>query len=86
MLEAALSAGYACLLIADHGNAGFVRNANGSPNTAHTTNFVPCILTDTDYQGTLADGKLGDIAPTVLALMGLPQPADMAGESLLRPA
>ena len=86
VVEAGLSAGYACLLIADHGNAEFMRNDDGSPNTAHTTNFLPCILADTDYQGTLADGKLGDIAPTVLALMGLPQPADMTGESLLRPA
>ncbi|MBC8083887.1 MAG: hypothetical protein H7Z21_11810, partial [Hymenobacter sp.] len=51
----------------------------------HTTNLVPCILVDNDYPGTLTDGKLGDIAPTVLALMGLPQPADMTGVSLLQP-
>jgi 2,3-bisphosphoglycerate-independent phosphoglycerate mutase len=86
VVEAALSAGYACIIIADHGNAEFMRNADGSPNTAHTTNLVPCILADTDYKGTLTDGKLGDIAPTVLALMGVPQPADMTGVSLLRPA
>ncbi|MGI4834267.1 MAG: 2,3-bisphosphoglycerate-independent phosphoglycerate mutase [Janthinobacterium lividum] len=86
VVEAALGAGYAAIVIADHGNAEFMRNADGSPNTAHTTNLVPCILADADYRGTLANGKLGDIAPTVLALMGLPQPAEMTGQSLLRPA
>ncbi len=84
VVEAALAAEYAVLVIADHGNAEFMRNADGSPNTAHTTNLVPCILADADYHGTLANGKLADIAPTVLALMGLPQPAEMTGQSLLR--
>ena len=63
-----------------------MRNEDGSPNTAHTTNLVPCILADNDYRGTLASGKLGDIAPTVLQLMGVPQPVEMTGVSLLRPA
>ncbi len=84
VVEAALAAGYASIIIADHGNAEFMRNANGSPNTAHTTNLVPCILVDNDYVGTLADGKLGDLAPTILELMGLPQPVEMTGLSLLR--
>lgn len=84
VVEAALAAGYASIIIADHGNAEFMRNADGSPNTAHTTNLVPCILADNDYVGTLADGKLGDLAPTILELMGLPQPAEMTGQSLLR--
>ncbi len=86
VVEAALAAGYATIVIADHGNAEYMRNADGSPNTAHTTNLVPCILADNTYQGTLASGKLGDIAPTVLQLMGVPQPAEMTGLSLLRPA
>ena len=86
VVEAALAAGYATIVIADHGNAEFMRNADGSPNTAHTTNLVPCILASHDYRGTLADGKLGDIAPTILALMGVPQPPDMTGQSLLRPS
>jgi 2,3-bisphosphoglycerate-independent phosphoglycerate mutase len=85
VVETALAAGYATIVIADHGNAEFMRNADGSPNTAHTTNLVPCILADTNYHGTLASGKLGDIAPTILALMGVAQPADMTGQSLLRP-
>ena len=85
VVETALASNYACIIIADHGNAEYMVNPDGSPNTAHTTNLVPCILADLDYHGTLADGKLGDIAPTVLALMGLPQPADMSGQSLLQP-
>jgi 2,3-bisphosphoglycerate-independent phosphoglycerate mutase len=85
VIEAALAAGYATIVIADHGNAEFMRNADGSPNTAHTTNLVPCILVDPTYQGALANGKLGDIAPTILALMGVPQPTEMTGQSLLRP-
>ena len=86
VVEAALATGYASIIIADHGNAEFMRNADGSPNTAHTTNLVPCILADNDYHGSLAEGKLGDLAPTILALMGLPQPAEMTGLSLLRPS
>jgi 2,3-bisphosphoglycerate-independent phosphoglycerate mutase len=85
VVEAALEAGYASIIIADHGNAEFMRNADGSPNTAHTTNLVPCILADSDYHGTLADGKLGDLAPTILELMGVPKPAEMTGLSMLRP-
>jgi len=86
VVEAALASNYACIVIADHGNADVMMNPDGSPNTAHSTNLVPCILADNDYQGALADGKLGDIAPTVLALMGISQPAEMNGQSLLRPA
>ena len=63
-----------------------MRNADNSPNTAHTTNLVPCILIDDNYYGTLADGKLADLAPTILALMGIAQPAEMTGLNLLRPA
>ncbi|MGI4887268.1 MAG: 2,3-bisphosphoglycerate-independent phosphoglycerate mutase [Janthinobacterium lividum] len=86
VVEAARAAGYASIIIADHGNAEFMRNADGSPNTAHTTNLVPCILVDDNYHGTLADGKLADLAPTILALMGVAQPAEMTGLNLLRPA
>ena len=86
VVETALAAGYASIIIADHGNAEYMRNADGSPNTAHTTNLVPCILVDNDYRGALADGKLGDLAPTILELMGVPKPLEMTGQSILRPA
>lgn len=82
--EAALAHGYTAIIIADHGNAEFMLNEDGSPNTAHTTNLVPCILVDNDYRPTLNDGKLADIAPTILHLMGIPQPAVMTGESLIQ--
>jgi 2,3-bisphosphoglycerate-independent phosphoglycerate mutase len=84
VVEAALAAGYASIIIADHGNAEFMRNADGSPNTAHTTNLVPFILADNDYVGTLAAGKLGDLAPTILDLMGIAPPVEMTGQSLLQ--
>lgn len=83
--EAALANGYDVIIIADHGNSDCMINEDGSPNTAHTTNLVPCILASKDYNGTLADGKLGDLAPTILELMGLEQPSEMTGVSLLQP-
>lgn len=57
-------------------------NEDGSPNTAHTTNLVPCILIDNHFNH-IKDGKLGDIAPTVLTLLGLPIPAEMTGNVLV---
>jgi 2,3-bisphosphoglycerate-independent phosphoglycerate mutase len=80
---AALKNGYATLIIADHGNADMMVNDDGTPNTAHTTNLVPCILVDDSYKGKLRDGKLGDLAPTVLTLMGLATPKQMTGNVLL---
>jgi 2,3-bisphosphoglycerate-independent phosphoglycerate mutase len=58
-------------------------NEDGTPNTAHTTNLVPCILVDDSYKGKLNDGKLGDLAPTILKLMGIAQPSQMTGNVLL---
>ena len=58
-------------------------NEDGSPNTAHTTNLVPCILVDDQFKGKLKDGKLGDLAPTILALMGIPKPPQMSGTVLI---
>ena len=81
--ETALAHGYTTIIIADHGNAEFMENEDGSPNTAHTTNLVPCILIDKDYHPGMKDGKLADIAPTILQLMGIPQPAEMGGVSLI---
>ena len=84
VVETARAANYAIIIIADHGNADVMVNPDGSPNTAHSTNLVPCILvTDGTPEVRLRDGKLGDIAPTLLSLLGLPQPEAMTGESLL---
>jgi 2,3-bisphosphoglycerate-independent phosphoglycerate mutase len=81
--EVARKNGYAIIIIADHGNAELMINEDGSPNTAHTTNLVPCILVDDQYTGKLKDGKLGDLAPTILALMGIPKPPQMTGTVLI---
>ena len=81
--EAALRNGYATIIIADHGNADMMINDDGTPNTAHTTNLVPCILVDESYKGKLKNGKLGDLAPTILTLMGIAIPAQMTGNVLL---
>lgn len=76
----------ALLVTADHGNCEMMRDpATGGPHTAHTTNPVPCVLVSSE-KVTLTDGKLADIAPTLLALMGLPKPAEMTGVSLMRPS
>jgi 2,3-bisphosphoglycerate-independent phosphoglycerate mutase len=84
VVEAALKNGYSTIIIADHGNADIMINEDGTPNTAHTTNLVPCILVDDEYKGKLKDGKLGDLAPTILALMGIERPAQMTGNVLLQ--
>jgi 2,3-bisphosphoglycerate-independent phosphoglycerate mutase len=77
-----LSHGYTILLTADHGNADYMINDDGSPNTAHTKNPVPLFLIDNELKPILHKGKLADIAPTVLKLMGIPQPAEMSGQPL----
>jgi 2,3-bisphosphoglycerate-independent phosphoglycerate mutase len=78
-----LKNGYTFIIIADHGNADMMVNEDGSPNTAHTTNLVPCILIDNEYKKPIKDGKLGDLAPTILELMGVQKPSEMTGTSLL---
>ncbi len=81
--EVARKNGYVIIIIADHGNADMMINEDGTPNTAHSTNLVPCILVDDDYQGKLKDGKLADLAPTILTLMGVPIPSQMTGNILI---
>jgi 2,3-bisphosphoglycerate-independent phosphoglycerate mutase len=81
--EAALQNGYTIIIIADHGNADCMINDDGTPNTAHTTNLVPCILVSNSYKGKIKNGKLGDLAPTILTLMGLPIPQQMTGNVLI---
>ncbi len=73
---------YSFIIIADHGNADYAINTDGSPHTAHTTNPVPCILIDKDYKA-IKEGKLGDIAPTILKLMNITPPTEMDGEILV---
>lgn len=73
---------YSAIIIADHGNADFAENPDGSPNTAHTTNPVPCILIDNDFKH-IRNGKLADIAPTILHLMKLQIPEQMNGDVLV---
>jgi len=84
VVDAALKNDYATIIIADHGNSDIMKNSDGSPHTAHTTNLVPCILVDNNTQGiALKDGKLGDLAPSILHLMGIEKPEDMTGDNLL---
>lgn len=82
VVECGLKEGYSFLILADHGNAEFMINEDGSVNTAHTTNLVPCILIDEDYHS-IKDGKLGDIAPTILKIMNIPIPSEMSGSILV---
>ncbi|MES2112086.1 MAG: alkaline phosphatase family protein, partial [Bacteroidota bacterium] len=82
VVETGLANGYSFIIIADHGNADFMINEDGTPNTAHTTNLVPCIVIDDDVT-TVKDGKLGDIAPTVLKILGVQIPEQMGGDVLV---
>ncbi len=83
VIESAIENGYSSIIIADHGNSDKMINPDGSPNTAHTTSLVPCILVDDEFGGTIADGKLGDIAPTILNLMDIEIPETMDGKVLI---
>jgi len=82
VIEAAKANGYEAIIIADHGNADNAVNADGSPNTAHSLNPVPFVWV-TERQGEVKDGVLADVAPSILKLMGVAQPADMTGECLI---
>lgn len=82
LVETGKKQGYSFIIIADHGNADFMINEDGSPNTAHTTNLVPVILIDKDHS-TVKEGILADIAPTVLKLLGVNAPAEMTGNALI---
>jgi len=83
VIETALANGYEALIIADHGNADYAINPDGSPNTAHSLNPVPSILISKQYK-TIEPGILSDVAPTILTLMGIPIPPEMTGKVLVR--
>jgi 2,3-bisphosphoglycerate-independent phosphoglycerate mutase len=82
VVETGMANGYSFIIIADHGNADYMINDDGTPNTAHTTNLVPCIIIDKDVKH-VNDGKLGDIAPTILKMIGVPIPEKMTGNVLV---
>ena len=83
-IEAAKANGYEAIIIADHGNADNALNADGTPNTAHSLNPVPCVYVTENKNAHIENGILADIAPTILHIMGLPQPAEMSGHNLIK--
>ncbi|MGN6213876.1 2,3-bisphosphoglycerate-independent phosphoglycerate mutase [Parafilimonas sp.] len=85
VITAALAHGYTTFLLADHGNADYEINEDGSPNTQHSLNPVPFFIINNEFKGTVKPGKLGDIAPTILTFMGLPVPKEMTGDILGQP-
>ncbi|MFT4019075.1 MAG: 2,3-bisphosphoglycerate-independent phosphoglycerate mutase, partial [Agriterribacter sp.] len=82
VVTAGLKNGYTIFLTADHGNADYIVNEDGTPNTAHTLNPVPLFVIDNQWNGKLKPGKLGDIAPTILKTMGITIPEEMTGNIL----
>ncbi|MDI1321597.1 MAG: 2,3-bisphosphoglycerate-independent phosphoglycerate mutase [Algoriphagus sp.] len=84
VITTALENGYTIIVIADHGNSDMMINEDGTPNTAHTTNLVPFVMIDGKDVLPVKSGKLGDLAPTILKLMGVEIPAEMTGEILLK--
>ncbi len=84
VITQALASGYTTIVIADHGNSDMMINEDGTPNTAHTTNLVPCIMVDDQDKLEVSDGKLGDLAPTILKLIGVEIPAEMTGDVLIK--
>ncbi|MFC4162446.1 2,3-bisphosphoglycerate-independent phosphoglycerate mutase [Epilithonimonas zeae] len=80
--ETAYEHGYAVFILADHGNSDVMINPDGSPNTQHSTNLVPFIVMDKDHTWNLTPGKLGDVAPTILKVMGVDIPEEMTGNIL----
>lgn len=83
VVTAALKHNYTVLLTADHGNADYMINEDGSPNTQHSLNLVPLFIIDNEFKGGVKAGKLGDIAPTILSIMQLSIPSEMTGDVLI---
>ena len=74
---------YAIFIIADHGNADYMINEDGTPNTQHSLNLVPFFIVDNNWHGQIKSGKLGDLAPTILTMMNIPIPKEMTGNILI---
>ena len=85
VVEAAKATGYETIIIADHGNADNAVNPDGTPNTAHSLNPVPCVYVSDNANATVENGRLADVAPTILHILGMPQPAEMTGHNLVKP-
>jgi 2,3-bisphosphoglycerate-independent phosphoglycerate mutase len=83
VVTAAIKGGYDVIILADHGNADNAVNEDGSPNTAHSLNPVPCIWVTENKVAQINDGVLADVAPTILKIMGLEIPAEMTGKALV---
>ncbi|MCL2413083.1 MAG: 2,3-bisphosphoglycerate-independent phosphoglycerate mutase, partial [Bacteroidales bacterium] len=83
-IETAKANGYETIVIADHGNADYALNDDGSPNTEHSLNPVPFIYISENTNAQVKDGKLADVAPSLLHIMGLQQPKEMTGRSLIQ--
>lgn len=84
VIEAAKAQGYEAIIIADHGNADHALNEDGTPNTAHSLNPVPCVYVTENKAAKVEDGRLADVAPTILKIMGLEAPAEMNGNVLIK--
>ena len=84
VIEAAKAQDYEAIIIADHGNADHALNEDGTPNTAHSMNPVPCVYVTANKEAKVEDGRLADVAPTILKIMGLEAPAEMDGNVLIK--
>ena len=84
VIEAAKAQDYEAIIIADHGNAYHALNEDGTPNTAHSMNPVPCVYVTANKEAKVEDGRLADVAPTILKIMGLEAPAEMDGNVLIK--
>ena len=85
VVTAAVNHDYTIFLTADHGNADYMINEDGTPNTQHSLNLVPLFVIDKEWHGTVKPGKLGDLAPSILHVMGISIPKEMTGEVLVNP-
>ena len=84
VIEAAKAQGYEAIIIADHGNADHALNEDGTPNTAHSLNPVPCVYVTDNKDAQVENGRLADVAPSILKIIGLTQPAEMTGKVLIK--